>query len=90
MIKSELDRAYRQTDEEKMLSILDDIVGICYGTNNERFMRFGKLIASHMDGIVTFATLHISSGKAEDIHQMIKTIRRQAYGYHDDDFSSNI
>ncbi len=86
IIKSELDRAYKQTDEESMLLILDDIVGICCGTNNEHFMKFGKLIASHIDGIVTFATLHISSGKVEGTNQMIKTTRRQAYGYHDDEY----
>ena len=86
IVKSQLDLAYKQTDPENMLMVLDDIIGICFGTGNSHFMKFGKMLASHIDGIVTFASLHISSGKVEGTNQMIKTTRRAAYGYHDDEY----
>ena len=43
-------------------------------------------LASHLDGIIAHATYHISAGKIEDINNKIKTLRRQAYGYRDDEY----
>ena len=86
VLKSQLDLAYKQTDPENMMIVLEDVVGICFGTGNPHFAKFGKMIASHIDGIVTFAYLRISSGKVEGTNQMIKTTRRMAYGYRDDEY----
>lgn len=44
------------------------------------------MLNSHLSGIVTHAYLPISSGKMEGINNKIKTIRRQAYGYGDEDY----
>lgn len=86
IIKSQLDLAFKQTDPENMWIVLEDIAGICFGTGNNHFMKFGRLILSHIDGIVSFAQLHISTGKVEGTNQMIKTTRRSAYGYRDDEY----
>lgn len=85
-IKEKLKLAYSQESKEKMMIELVDIVGICFSTGNKHFIWFGKLIVNHIDGIITHATYKISSGKIEGINNKIKTLRRQAYGYPDDEY----
>ena len=41
---------------------------------------------NHADGIVSRAIFPVSSGKIEGISNMMKTIRRSAYGYNDDEY----
>ena len=53
---------------------------------NRYLMWFRKLLASHLDGILAHATYRISAGKIEGINNKIKTLRRQAYGYTDDEY----
>ena len=65
---------------------LVDIVGICFSTKNKHFIWFGKLIVNHIDEIITHAKYKISSGKIEEINNKIKTLRRQAYGYPDNEY----
>lgn len=43
-------------------------------------------IASPLMGIVYHAKFPISSGKVEGVNNMIKTIRRKAYGYRDTEY----
>lgn len=63
-----------------------DIISICRGSECRPLIRFAKMIESHMDGIVTFANFHISSGKMEGINNRIKTLRRISYGISDDEY----
>ena len=44
------------------------------------FEKFAELIGNHVDGIVSHAIFPVSSGKIERINNMMKTIRRSAYG----------
>ena len=50
------------------------------------FQWFAKLLDSHFEGIIAHASLPISSGKMEGINNKIKTLRRQAYGFPDDEY----
>ncbi|MGD1821838.1 MAG: transposase [Pleomorphochaeta sp.] len=47
---------------------------------------FKRLLDNHFKGIIAHATTNISLGKIEVINNIIKTIRRQGYGYLDDDY----
>ena len=40
----------------------------------------------HFEGIIAHATYKISTGRLEGINNKIKTLRRQGYGYPDDDY----
>ena len=53
---------------------------------NKHFIWFGKLIVNHIDEIITHAKYKISSGKIEEINNKIKTLRRQAYDYPDNEY----
>ncbi len=59
---------------------------MCEANGNEHFLWFSKLLKNHYDGIISHATYKISSGKIEGINNKIKTLRRQAYGYPDDEY----
>ena len=75
-----------------MLEYVNRIMDLCLecapgeDERNRHLMWFRKLLASHLDGIIAHATYHISVGKIEGINNKIKTLRRQAYGYRDDEY----
>jgi len=86
IIKEKLSLAYKTTDEKEMRNIIEDIIVLCNSTKNKHFKWFGNLLDKHIDRIVTYATYKITSGKIEGINNKIKTLRRQGYGYPDDEY----
>lgn len=86
LIKTKLQLAYSRNDVTLMAEDLIDIVILCCGTEDSHFKWFANLIMTHYDGIITHAKIKISSGKIEGINNKIKTLRRQAYGYPDDEY----
>ena len=86
LIKDKLDEAYRQTQEPIMADMMMEIIDLCKAAGNKHLLWFGKLLDSHFEGIIAHATYRISSGKIEGINNKIKTIRRQGYGYPDDEY----
>ena len=69
-----------------MADAVIDIIDICKATNNKHLLWFCKLLNTHFEGIIAHATYQISSGKIEGINQKIKTLRRHAYGYPDNEY----
>ena len=86
VIKEKLDEAYRQTSEPEMSEMIIEIIDLCRETKNEHFRWFARLLDEHFEGVIAHATFRISSGKVEGINNKIKTIRRQGYGYPDDEY----
>lgn len=86
LVKEMLSSAYAMADEAEMAGMIADIMDICDATGNEHFRWFSRLLDNHFEGIIAHATYRISSGKVEGINNKIKTIRRQGYGYPDDDY----
>lgn len=96
IVKCKLDDAYSigtkegescdKPPRERMLETLKEICDICEATGNWRFRWFKRLIESHIDGLLSHTEFAISSGKIEGINNKIKTLRRQAYGYPDDEY----
>ena len=86
LVKEKLSEAYKMTDRYRMADAIDDIMGICEATGNKHFQWFSKLLDSHYTGIMAHADYNISAGKIEGINQRIKTLRRQGYGYPDDEY----
>ena len=65
---------------------IKEIIDLCRATGNTHFIWFARLLENHLSGIIAHATFRISSGKIEGINNKIKTLRRQGYGYPDDDY----
>ena len=86
LLKEKLAEAYRQTSEATMASMMIDIMDICQASQNKHLLWFSKLVDEHFSGIIAHATYNISSGRIEGINNKIKTLRRQGYGYPDDEY----
>ena len=86
IIKEKLSVAYTLTDEIKMAEEITEIIEMCEASGNDHLQWFGKLLLNHFEGIIAHASYPISSGKIEGINNKIKTLRRQGYGYPDDDY----
>lgn len=85
-IKEKLRLAYTRTEETSMAKDISEIIDLCNSTKNKHFKWFARLLDNHFEGIISHATYHISSGKIEGINNKIKTLRRQGYGYPDDEY----
>lgn len=68
-----------------MAEAIGEIMQLCHETGNPHFLWFEKLLDNHFEGIIAHATYKISTSKLEGINNKIKTLRRQGYGYPDDD-----
>ena len=69
-----------------MADMVSEIMDACVSTGNKHLRWFKRLLDNHFEGIIAHATYTISAGKIEGINGKIKTIRRQGYGYADDDY----
>ena len=63
-----------------------EIIDLCIATNNKHMLWFARLLDKHFEGVVAHADYAISSGKVEGVNNKIKTLRRQGYGYPDDEY----
>ncbi|MBQ2641940.1 MAG: ISL3 family transposase [Lachnospiraceae bacterium] len=86
LVKEKLADAYRMVDEPVMAKAMIEIIDLCRSTENAHFIWFANLIENHFEGIIAHATYQITSGKVEGINNKIKTLRRQGYGYPDDEY----
>ena len=86
LIKEKLAEAYKLKNGAKMAEEIIEIIDICTATNNKHMLWFARLLDHHFEGIVAHADYAISSGKVEGVNNKIKTLRRQGYGYPDDEY----
>ena len=86
LIKEKLSLAYSQTDECLMSEDIISIMDMCHATGNNHLLWFERLLSNHFEGIIAHATYNISAAKIEGINNKIKTLRRQGYGYPDDEY----
>jgi transposase len=49
-------------------------------------LKFATTLLAHKFGILAWYEYQISTGKIEGINNKIKTMKRQAYGYRDQEF----
>lgn len=85
-IKEHLKAAFDESSTYRMKEELELIIKECFRVNNKHLLWFARLIKNHMDGIATHAEHKISTGKIEGINNKIKTMRRLAYGYPDNEY----
>jgi len=49
-------------------------------------LKVAKTLLEHIDGLLSYIDHSIDNGRAEGINNKIKTLKRQAYGYRDDEY----
>jgi transposase len=85
-MKEELRQFHVQENKEKARTLLIDWIWEA-GTSGIRMLRrFARTLARHMDGILAYYDYPISSGPLEGTNNKIKTMKRQAYGFRDQEF----
>ena len=86
LIKEKLTLAYSRNDESQMAEDIIEIMELCHATQNKHLLWFERLLNNHFEGVIAHASYQISTSKVEGINNKIKTLRRQAYGYSDDEY----
>ena len=86
LIKEKLADAYKMSSDTDMADAIEEIIDLCDETSNVHLKWFSRLLTNHFEGIIAHASYSISAGKIEGINNKIKTLRRQGYGYPDDEY----
>ncbi len=86
LVKEKLASAYACDSRDKMETELAELLVLCAGSKHDYLIDFAYMITTHFDGISAHALYGISSGRIEGINNKIKSLRRQAYGYPDDEY----
>ena len=86
LIKENLALTYSRIDECLMSEDIISIMDMYHATGNAHPLWFERLLSNHFEGIIAHATYDISAAKIEGINNKIKTLRRQGYGYPDDEY----
>ena len=86
VIKEKLKKAYECSLPMHMGRVISSLIRFCFDSGNKHIIWFGKLLKDHYDGIISYASFHITNGKMEGTNRKIDTIRRDGYGYPDDEY----
>lgn len=93
LLKEDLRAIWNLTNEsDARAQFIDwalDVISLVTGswdTVLEPLHKFANTLMSHLDGILAFWRHRISNGRAEGLNNKIKTLKRQAYGFRDNEY----
>jgi transposase len=85
-LKEELNEIWEQDDEETAEALLMDWITYAESSGIRMLHTFAKTLRFHALGILAYYDHPISTGPLEGTNNKIKTMKRQAYGYRDQEF----
>jgi transposase len=85
-LKDELGEIWEQDDQETAQALLLDWITYAESTGIRMLQTFAKTLRFHAWGILAYYDHPISTGPLEGTNNKIKTMKRQAYGFRDQDF----
>jgi len=85
-MKEELRELWSQTSREQMEAFLKDWCDKASQTGIGQILKMAKTLRTHASGILAYADHPITTGKLEGVNNKIKTLTKQAYGFHDENF----
>lgn len=85
-LKESLKEIWMQINKEKAIKVLDEWIEQAYEAKISKLTTFANTLKAHKWGILAWYDYHISTAKIEGINNKIKTMKRQAYGYRDQQF----
>ena len=86
ILSEQLKLAFRETEKKNLKDGMNMWLKLAHQSNVPEILSYAQTIESHMAGIVNHADHPISSGKLEGTNNLIKTIRRKAYGFRDTEY----
>jgi transposase len=85
-LKEELHEIWEQEDQETAQALLMDWITFAESTGIRMLHDFAKTLRFHAWGILAYYDHPISTGPLEGTNNKIKTMKRQAYGFRDQEF----
>lgn len=85
-LKEELNEIWEQDDEEEAQALLMDWIVFAESSGIQMLHKFAQTLRLHAMGILAHYDHPISTGPLEGTNNKIKTMKRQAYGYRDQEF----
>ena len=85
-LKEELNEIWQQDDQETAQTLLMDWITYAESTGIGMLKTFAKSLRAHAWGILAWYDYPISTGPLEGTNNKIKTMKRQAYGFRDQEF----
>jgi transposase len=85
-MKEDLRRFWEQPGKRFATSFLDGWIRRAEASGVKALQQMGKTLAAHRSGLLAYYEAMITSGPMEGTNNKIKTMRRQAYGFRDQEF----
>ena len=85
-MKEELRLLWSKSDKDEAETFLVDWINRAMVSGIRMLMKFAKTLAAHRTGILAYYDYPISTGPLEGTNNKIKTMKRQAYGFRDQEF----
>jgi len=85
-LKEELCELWEQDDEEQATAFLLDWLALAEASGVKMLVGLAKTLRKHAMGLLAYYDYPISTGPLEGTNNKIKTMKRQAYGFRDQEF----
>lgn len=85
-LKEQLREIWAQTHKSDAEKVLVDWVEQANESKIPQLMKMAMTVLSHKRGILAWYDCHISTGKVEGINNKIKVMKRNAYGFRDEEY----
>jgi transposase len=85
-LKEDLRQIWEQPDKETAARVLDDWIRRAEASCIQMLQKFASTLALHRRGILAYYDYPISTGPLEGTNNKIQTMKRQAYGFRDQEF----
>ena len=85
-LKEELEWVFQEPTKARARRFLKDWIERARATGLSQLKTFAKTLETHAKGILSWFDHPISTGPLEGTNNKIKTIKRQAYGYRDQEY----
>lgn len=85
-LKEELNEIWEQEDRETAEALLMDWITYAEASGVRMLQDFARTLRLHATGILAWYDFPISTGPLEGTNNKIKTMKRQAYGFRDQEF----
>jgi transposase len=85
-LKDDLRRFWEQPGKRFATTFLDGWIRRAEASGIKILQQMGKTLAAHRSGLLAYYDVMITSGPLEGTNNKIKTMKRQAYGFRDQEF----
>jgi transposase len=85
-MKEDLRQIWTQENKRAARRVLRDWLARARASGIRMLKQFAKTLEEHQEGILNYYTYRISTGPLEGTNNKIKTMKRQAYGFRDQEF----